>query len=283
MHDGIEFLQQYSEIYISEALKKMGRPVHYQIQVGVKVDHDLLSLNMESAQIPQMEIAEVLSKYRRKKKFHRLKNGELLYLESPDLEELSNLMDEYHIHANDIQNGSLSLNKNRVFALDNDVTELQHIQIERDASFQKLIQQFHQHTQHLYPLTSYYNQLLRDYQKEGYQWLRTLYELGFNGILADDMGLGKTLQVIALLDQLETNKPSLVVCPSSLIYNWEDEVHKFSKSLPVTCIVSDAKTRETMIHAICGKHLYVTSYDYMRRDVELYDSIEFEYVILDES
>ena len=97
------------------------------------------------------------------------------------------------------------------------------------------------------------------------------------------MGLGKTLQVIALLDQLETNKPSLVVCPSSLIYNWEDEVHKFSKSLPVTCIVSDAKTRETMIHAIHGKHLYVTSYDYMRRDVELYDSIEFEYVILDES
>ena len=283
MHDGIEFLQQYSEIYISEALKKMGRPVHYQIQVGVKVDHDLLSLNMESAQIPPMEIAEVLSKYRRKKKFHRLKSGELLYLESPDLEELSNLIDEYHIHVNDIQNGSLSLNKNRVFALDNDVTELQHIQIERDASFQKLIQQFHQHTQHLYPLTSYYNQLLRDYQKEGYQWLRTLYELGFNGILADDMGLGKTLQVIALLDQLETNKPSLVVCPSSLIYNWEDEVHKFSKSLPVTCIVSDAKTRKTMIHAIHGKHLYVTSYDYMRRDVELYDSIEFEYVILDES
>ena len=56
MHDGIEFLQQYSEIYISEALKKMGRPVHYQIQVGVKVDHDLLSLNMESAQIPPMEL-----------------------------------------------------------------------------------------------------------------------------------------------------------------------------------------------------------------------------------
>lgn len=283
MHDGMEFLQQYSEIYISEALKKIGKPVHYQIQVGVKVDHDLISLDMKSTQIPPMEIAEVLSKYRRKKKFHRLKSGELLYLESPDLEELSKFMDEYHINANDIQNGSLTLNKNRVFALDNNATELQHIQIERDESFQKLIQQFHQHTQHLYPLTPYYNQLLRDYQKEGYQWLRTLYELGFNGVLADDMGLGKTLQVIALLDQLQTDKPSLVVCPSSLIYNWEDEVHKFSQTLPVTCIVSDAKTREMMIHNIHDKHLYVTSYDYMRRDVELYDSIEFEYVILDES
>ena len=283
MHTGIEFLQQYSEIYISEALKKIGQPVHYQIQVGVKVDHDLISLDMKSTQIPQMEITEVLSKYRRKKKFHRLKNGELLYLESPDLEELSKFMDEYHINANDIQNGSLTLNKNRVFALDNNATELQHIQIERDESFQKLIQQFHQHIQYVYPLTSYYNQLLRDYQKEGYQWLRTLYELGFNGVLADDMGLGKTLQVIALLDQLQTDKPSLVVCPSSLIYNWEDEVHKFSQTLPVTCIVSDAKTREMMIHNIHDKHLYVTSYDYIRRDIELYDAIEFEYVILDES
>lgn len=280
MHTGIEFLQQYCEIYISEALKKIGRPVRYQIQVGVKVDHDLLSLDMKSTQIPQMEIAEVLSKYRRKKKFHRLKSGELLYLESPDLEELSQFMDEYHVDIKDIHDGSLTLNKNRVFALNNDATQLQHLQIERQASFQDLIQQFHHQ---VYPLTPYYEKLLRDYQKEGYQWLRTLHDFGFNGILADDMGLGKTLQVIALLDQLETDKPSLVVCPSSLIYNWEDEVHKFSQTLPVTCIVSDAKTRASLIQTMGDKHLYVTSYDYMRRDVELYDSIEFEYVILDES
>lgn len=280
MHTGIEFLQQYCEIYISEALKKIGRPVRYQIQVGVKVDHDLLSLDMKSTQIPQMEIAEVLSKYRRKKKFHRLKSGELLYLESPDLEELSQFMDEYHVDIKDIHDGSLTLNKNRVFALNNDATQLQHLQIERQASFQDLIQQFHHQ---VYPLTPYYEKLLRDYQKEGYQWLRTLHDFGFNGILADDMGLGKTLQVIALLDQLETDKPSLVVCPSSLIYNWEDEVHKFSQTLPVTCIVSDAKTRASLIQTMGDKRLYVTSYDYMRRDVELYDSIEFEYVILDES
>lgn len=280
MHTGIEFLQQYCEIYISEALKKIGRPVHYQIQVGVKVDYDLLSLDMKSTQIPQMEIAEVLSKYRRKKKFHRLKSGELLYLESPDLEELSQFMDEYHVDIKDIHDGSLTLNKNRVFALNNDATQLQHLQIERQASFQDLIQQFHHQ---VYPLTPYYEKLLRDYQKEGYQWLRALYDFGFNGILADDMGLGKTLQVIALLDQLETDKPSLVVCPSSLIYNWEDEVHKFSQTLPVTCIVSDAKTRASLIQTMGDKRLYVTSYDYMRRDVELYDSIEFEYVILDES
>lgn len=283
MHDGIAFLQQYCKIYISDSLKKIGRPVRYQIQVGVRVDHDLLSLDIESAQIPQMEIAEVLSRYRRKKKFHRLKNGELLYLESPDLEELSQLMDEYHMEAKDIQDGTLTLNKNRAFALNNDASQFDHLQIERQSSFQNLINQFDKYQHHIYPLTPYYDQLLRDYQKEGYQWLRMLYDFGFNGILADDMGLGKTLQVIALLDQLEVDKPSLVVCPSSLIYNWEDEVHKFSKTLPITCIVSDAKTRKSLIQSIQGKHLYVTSYDYLRRDFELYEDIEFEYVILDES
>ena len=96
------------------------------------------------------------------------------------------------------------------------------------------------------------------------------------------MGLGKTLQIITLLDSLETNRPSLVVCPSSLIYNWEDEVHKFSKQLSVTCITGNGALRKELIKEI-KQGLYVTSYDYIRRDFELYQDIEFEYVILDEA
>ena len=96
------------------------------------------------------------------------------------------------------------------------------------------------------------------------------------------MGLGKTLQIITLLDSLKTNRPSLVVCPSSLIYNWEDEVHKFSKQLSVTCITGNGALRKELIKEI-KQGLYVTSYDYMRRDFELYQDIEFEYVILDEA
>ena len=77
-------------------------------------------------------------------------------------------------------------------------------------------------------------------------------------------------------------RPSLVVCPSSLIYNWEDEVHKFSKQLSVTCITGNGALRKELIKEI-KQGLYVTSYDYMRRDFELYQDIEFEYVILDEA
>ncbi len=101
--------------------------------------------------------------------------------------------------------------------------------------------------------------------------------------LADDMGLGKTLQVMTLIeDGIGENHVSLVVAPATLIYNWEDEVHKFSNKLPVTCITGNIQRRSELIKEI-KQGLYVTSYDYMRRDFELYQEIEFEYVILDEA
>ena len=78
---------------------------------------------------------------------------------------------------------------------------------------------------------------MRDYQKFGYQWLRLITSYGFGGVLADDMGLGKTLQIIALLDECrDVNKTSLVVCPSSLLLNWHDEICRFSPNLKCKCV-----------------------------------------------
>ncbi len=122
-----------------------------------------------------------------------------------------------------------------------------------------------------------------DYQKEGYQWLRTIHDCGFNGILADDMGLGKTLQVIALIELLKLKQVSIVICPSSLIYNWEDEVNKFAPDLKVKCIVGNQSIRQNIINEVQNYRLVITSYDYMRRDYQLYQQVEFGYIILDES
>ncbi|MCF0115822.1 MAG: DEAD/DEAH box helicase, partial [Erysipelotrichaceae bacterium] len=126
-----------------------------------------------------------------------------------------------------------------------------------------------------------YKDILRDYQKDGYQWLSTMRDYGFNGILADDMGLGKTLQVISLLDTMKSDKPSLVVCPASLVYNWEEEVHKFTNDLKISCVVGNEGNRTAIIEGM-DRGLYVTSYDYIRRDYEKYEGITFNYVILDE-
>ena len=80
---------------------------------------------------------------------------------------------------------------------------------------------------------------MRTYQKGGFKWLKTLASCGFGGILADEMGLGKTLQAIAFIqsevEENDNKQPSLVVCPTSLVYNWKDEIEKFAPSL--NCIV----------------------------------------------
>lgn len=283
IQEGLIFLKDYCEIYVSDSLKKLGMTASYKMTVGVKFEGNLLSLNIESMQIPNKELADVLEHYRRKKKFYRLKNGELLYLNSPQLEELDHLMNDYHLDSNDIVNGEIILEPYRMFSLDKDVLQTKSVEINRHDSFVKKIEQFKEKDIHHYALPKHYDSILRDYQKEGIKWMWILREYGFNGILADDMGLGKTLQIIALLDSLSLTHPSLVVCPSSLIYNWEAEVHKFSQTLKVIPVTGNQTVRKNILTQVNGCELLVTSYEYIRRDIDLYEDMTFEYVILDEA
>ena len=104
---------------------------------------------------------------------------------------------------------------------------------------------------------------LRDYQVIGYQWLGFLYANGFSGILADDMGLGKTIQTIAFLLRLYEDgtitNPSLVVCPTSLVFNWIDEFHKFAPSMRVASITSSKTDWNTLPE---GTQIIVISYTF---------------------
>lgn len=282
IQERLPFLENYAEIYVTDALKKLGQQVHYQIQVGIRVENDLLSVNIDSTEIPQMEIVEVLAKYQKKQKFHRLKSGTLISLDSPELEELTHFMERYHVNVNEVQNGQFKLQKNRMFSLADEQENYQLIRIGRDSSFNHLLNGFDTKVKS-YNLSEHYEHVLRDYQKVGYQWLRTLHDYGLNGILADDMGLGKTLQVICLLDHIEHALPSLVVCPSSLVYNWEDEVKHFAKDLVPWCIIGDQTKRQRLLQDDLTNKLLLTSYDYLRRDIDFYQDLSFEYVILDES
>ena len=128
------------------------------------------------------------------------------------------------------------------------------------------------------------NAELREYQTRGFGWLWFLYQYGLNGILADDMGLGKTLQALALLQKAkEKNKKeaSLVVCPTSVVFNWENEIEKFAPGL--NCLKLSGTDRKELFKEIPKYDIVITSYALVRRDIKELKKHEFRYVILDES
>lgn len=127
---------------------------------------------------------------------------------------------------------------------------------------------------------------LRSYQKEGVQWLERLRMMHLNGILADDMGLGKTLQAIIALTQHKHDFPdsiSIVVCPTSLVYNWKEEFGKFNENLKVLPVDGTPVQRKKLLNEIKNFDVIITSYSLLQKDVDFYKTIPFDYAILDEA
>ncbi|EKE26984.1 MAG: hypothetical protein ACD_4C00096G0001 [uncultured bacterium (gcode 4)] len=129
------------------------------------------------------------------------------------------------------------------------------------------------------------NANIRGYQKEGVQWLERLRMMCLNGILADDMGLGKTLQAIIAIKQSQEKifSPSIVVCPTSLLYNWKEEINKFCPTINVIVVDGMPNQRKKLISNISDKDVVITSYSLIQKDIELYKDMCFSYAVLDEA
>lgn len=125
---------------------------------------------------------------------------------------------------------------------------------------------------------------LREYQAKGFNWLWFLYSYGLNGILADDMGLGKTVQALSLLQKArekDGQEPNLVICPTSVVFNWESEIDKFTPNLMYLNITGP--DRKHLFNRIKDNDIVITSYALLRRDIDEYKKHKFRSVILDES
>lgn len=127
--------------------------------------------------------------------------------------------------------------------------------------------------------------ILRPYQVGGYQWLNYLHEVGWGGILADDMGLGKTVQALSFLqhyyEEHDGNMKALVVCPTTLIYNWENEIKKFTPSLEYYIHHGPLRSRD--VGVLNEHHIIITTYGTLRSDIKTLMQMQLDYVILDES
>ncbi|RYF89055.1 MAG: DEAD/DEAH box helicase [Chitinophagaceae bacterium] len=126
--------------------------------------------------------------------------------------------------------------------------------------------------------------ILRPYQLAGFQWLNYLNDVGWGGILADDMGLGKTVQALTMLDYYKNstgNLKAIVVCPTTLIYNWQNEVKKFTPSLTYHIHHGSARTRS--VEELNKHNIIITTYGTLRSDIQILLKLFFDYVVLDES
>ena len=247
MRDGLPFLSGYCEIFVSDVLKNMNKKHVVNLQAGLRLAGNILEIDLHSRDIHKEELLDVLRAYRRKKHFYRLKNGKLLNLKSDQLEELDTMMQEFHIEDEQLQQNCIQLPGYRLFMLDAFTKGSDSIAFHKEDVLQNILNSFQQISTQDIEIPQRYNELLRDYQKDGFRWLKLMHRYGFGGILADDMGLGKTLQVIAFLEsEKQAGRTSIVVVPSSVLYNWEDEVRKFASDLRVCCMDMD---------------LLITSYD----------------------
>lgn len=151
-------------------------------------------------------------------------------------------------------------------------------------SFKEKWQALQQQKDRLYPVPEAINAKLRDYQLAGFEWLCLLDELQWGACLADDMGLGKTLQVICFLQHAclqKKDETHLVVCPTSLLYNWENELKKFAPGL--SYFIYYKNNRNFDPDTFRKHNIVLTTYGCIRSDIDLLEQFNFGYIVCDES
>ena len=284
-----EYMKKY-EVLVTETFKKKEVRSPQMKSIGVRIENNLLQIDLSKTGIDLSDLSEIMEKYKLKKTFHRLKDGSFIKLKQ---NETLNFLDDLNLDTENgftnLKNGIITLQNYRSLYLEKCLKNLNNVEINKDDSYINMINSLQTSQKSVeMQLPENLNANLRTYQKIGYQWLKTLDKYEFGGILADDMGLGKTIQVLALvLDYVnkEGKLPSLVVCPSSLTLNWLGESNKFAPKLKVCVISGNAIERARKIAEIPQYDLVITSYDLLKRDIDIYQekAFTFRYMIADEA
>lgn len=283
---GLNELMDEGEVNVSNAFRRLKIRHKWGINVGVSVDSEIMTVDLISDEIPEDELLDILKSYRKKKKYHKLKSGELIDLQTDSAQNLNELMEAMHVSLKDFVAGKIQIPAYRALYLNKMLEEHDEIATERDKTFKTLIKNFKTVNDSDFNLPDSLNKIMRKYQRHGFRWLMTLSTVGFGGILADEMGLGKTLQTISMFlyeKERGTEGTSLVVCPASLVYNWGEELEKYAPSLKKVLITGSKAERKRLIDSISDYDVCVTSYDLLKRDIDLYEKFHFNYQIVDEA
>ncbi|MCU9612660.1 DEAD/DEAH box helicase [Caldibacillus lycopersici] len=281
-------LQKLAQVFATTAVRNRVIRNNANLKIRVKVQKERtnwLEFKFEMDGVSNRQIKDILQALEVKQKYYRLPNGSLLSLETKEMEEVRRFL-----QAEPIQDDQYEATLNRPILQSLPFLDLMNESevFEPEQSFHQFLEQLLHPERLSVEVPKSLDTILRDYQKHGYRWMKLLAQYGFGGVLADDMGLGKTIQSISyivseLANIRERKCPVLIVCPSSLSYNWLHEFMTFAPDLQ-TIIIDGTKTeREALLQRMNEVDVVITSYPLLRRDITTYEKASFHTIFFDEA
>lgn len=265
----------YSKEYKANSIKKVG-----MLSAGIRLNTDinLLEMDVDYGHIPKEELRDFFRSIKLKKKYYRLKSGAFINLMTEDkqIDELRDLLSIGEV----TENNKIAFSQTAVMEVDELLPHTQRIT--RDAGYKQLLEDLKNPDKTNWELPNGMEDILRPYQITGYRWLCSLAHYGMGGILADDMGLGKTLQTITYV-LANPGTRTLIVCPTSLAYNWQDEFSKFAPQIATQIISGTPQERADLMQQSTDVPVWITTYPLIRKDVDLYKAQIFDACFIDEA
>ncbi len=280
------------EILATDKFKEKEIKSSSNISLGVKIENNLLDIDFTNLNFDPAELQEIMRQYKLKKRYHRLKDGSFINLEDNEtIKFIDSITEDIDVDYSQIKNGELRLPMYRALYLDKILDKNEFIKVNKDENYKSLVERLDvKQIEGSMQMPSLLKANLREYQKIGVQWLQMLDFYGLGGILADDMGLGKTVQILCVIcsyleKHKENSKPIMVVCPSSLCLNWQNEIEKFTTGVTSQVIHGSLEARKKQIENIKNYNIVITSYELLKRDIDEYKKSEtqFKFIIADEA
>lgn len=272
-------LEELGEVYYSDKFKERKVYNSPKITAGInETDNNYLEFNFNIEDISPSEYKQILEAVRNKRKYYKLKNNSFVNLEEKEINDFLELVDSIDPKNKD---GNIKLSKNKAVIVSDYLKEKELSFVKGKEIIDDISKKIINIDKVNYELPKELKAELRPYQITGFRWFKNLSYLGFGGVLADEMGLGKTVQTIAFLLS-EKKKKSLIVAPTSLIYNWKNEFKKFAPTMKICVLHGDKDERQEMLNDVKIYDVILTTYGTLKNDEDKYEKLKFDYCILDE-
>lgn len=287
LETGLYEISTKYETFTSQKLKETEIVKNTNITSQFSIGRDsIMTYAFDLGDILPDEVTHIFDAMQKKKKYYKLKSGNILNVsENENLKQFESLIESMDFTSRELKDGQGVIPKYRAIYLDSlrkdtyDIIKTNHL-------FDDFIQKFNTYKNANVTVSQKDKKTLREYQLVGVKWLYNIYKCGFGGILADEMGLGKSIQMICFLKTVLKEKKDakiLIVAPTSLIYNWENEFRKFGPELQYKVIAENKNKRRASLQNIENINILITTYGLVRQDQDMYQSIPLELMILDEA